>query len=910
MAIIFVDNKKYCVNQSDNLLHACLSLGIDIPYFCWHPVLGSLGACRQCAVTKYKDSQDTVGQLVMSCMTPAVHGTIISINDSTSKNFRKNIIELLMTNHPHDCPICEEGGSCHLQDMTVMTGHTIRRYRFSKRTHQNQYLGPFIAHEMNRCISCYRCVRYYKDYSDGTDFGVFGISNNVYFGRIDDGRLKSEFSGNLVEVCPTGVFTDKTYSEEYSRKWDMQYAPSICQHCCVGCNISVGEKYGRIRRVENRYHNNINHYFLCDMGRFSYGYSNLSDRPKYPIYRSKRRMETFKNVDTVLVKIAKKFGKSSKIIGIGSCRATVESNFALQKLVGIENFSVGMLQKEYDCLMLIQNILKNGGINVPSLQEIENFDTVFILGEDITQTSPLISLSVRQSMKRRCQTVSSSKNIPEWHSVAINNNSKNNLNNNKGRLFIAGIDSSSLDDIADEVFYASVSDQISLSLKVYECIRDNFSNSDFLSQKNLASCAERIAIALILSKRPLIISGSHSYNLNLIKISFNIAKLLKKIGKEVGLILLSPNVNTIGVGLLGGLSIEKVIDKVLSEKIDKIIILENDLYRYLPESVIQTLFKLSTCTIVIDHLNTRTLREADIVIPACNSFENSGTVINYEGRAQRFFQVHDPKFYNKSECVLEGWRWLHFLYCKLHKKNVYWFSLDDVINDISCSHSDFKLLKDVAPDASFRIFGQKLARSPHRISGRTALYSDINVHEPGQPKDVDTMFSFSMEGYQNIKHYSPYVPFSWSPGWNSVQAWNKHKKVINGNYGKILFKESKKNLLSYYELENFDFKKTRNFYLITPYYILFCNNELAQKSTVVKKNMLSPIGIINKLDAEKLSIESDSTIQFSCLNKIFQIKVRLSTKFSQGQLGLPLGIPGFPFVLVGHKIQELWKIIK
>ena len=111
-----------------------------------------------------------------------------------------------MINHPHDCPVCEEGGECHLQDMTVMTGHVYRRYRFKKRTFRNQYLGPFINHEMNRCIACYRCVRFYRDYAGGRDFDVFAAHDHVYFGRHEDGTLESEFSGNLVEVCPTGVF--------------------------------------------------------------------------------------------------------------------------------------------------------------------------------------------------------------------------------------------------------------------------------------------------------------------------------------------------------------------------------------------------------------------------------------------------------------------------------------------------------------------------------------------------------------------------------------------------------------------------------------------------------------------------------------------------------------------------------
>ncbi len=250
MATIHVDGKSYEVNGSENLLQACLSLGIDIPYFCWHPSLGSVGSCRQCAVTQYANPEDTRGRLVMSCMTPASDNTYISIEDKEATDFRASIVEFLMTNHPHDCPVCEEGGHCHLQDMTVMTGHDRRRYRFTKRTHYNQELGSFIAHEMNRCIACYRCVRYYKDYAGGTDFGVYANASRVYFGRPESGTLESEFSGNLTEVCPTGVFTDKTHSERYNRKWDMQYAPSVCQGCSSGCNISPGERYGEIRRVE------------------------------------------------------------------------------------------------------------------------------------------------------------------------------------------------------------------------------------------------------------------------------------------------------------------------------------------------------------------------------------------------------------------------------------------------------------------------------------------------------------------------------------------------------------------------------------------------------------------------------------------------------------------------------------
>jgi NADH-quinone oxidoreductase subunit G len=165
MATIHVDGK----DSKSTALTTCCRLACrsvsTFPISAGIP-LGSVGACRQCAVKQYANADDKRGRLVMSCMTPATDNTIISIM-TRKRRFPRSVVEWLMTNHPHDCPVCEEGGHCHLQDMTVMTGTTRVVTAFTKRTHQNQDLGPFINHEMNRCIACYRCVRYYKDYAGG-----------------------------------------------------------------------------------------------------------------------------------------------------------------------------------------------------------------------------------------------------------------------------------------------------------------------------------------------------------------------------------------------------------------------------------------------------------------------------------------------------------------------------------------------------------------------------------------------------------------------------------------------------------------------------------------------------------------------------------------------------------------------
>ena len=153
----------------------------------------------------------------------------------------------------------------------------------------NQDLGPFVTHEMNRCIACYRCTRFYNDYAMGRDFGVFASHNNVYFGRAEDGVLESEFAGNLVEICPTGVFTDKTLARHYTRKWDLRTAPSVCVHCSLGCNTIPGERYGSLRRVRNRYNGKVNGYFLCDRGRYGYEFVNSDRRVREPQIRDNRR---------------------------------------------------------------------------------------------------------------------------------------------------------------------------------------------------------------------------------------------------------------------------------------------------------------------------------------------------------------------------------------------------------------------------------------------------------------------------------------------------------------------------------------------------------------------------------------------------------------------------------------------
>ena len=444
MITIFVEGEEHEVREGRNLLQAVLELGYDLPYFCWHPTLGSVGACRQCAVKQFRDADDDTGMIVMACMTPVSDGLRISIDDAEATLFRSSVIGWLMTNHPHDCPICDEGGECHLQDMTVMTGHNQRTHRFNKRTYRNQDIGPFLNHEMNRCIHCYRCVRFYRDHAGGSDFNVFGSRNRTYFGRFEDGTLESPFSGNLAEICPTGVFTDKTFKARSVRKWDLQTAPSLCMLCGLGCNTLPGERRGTLRRIRNRYHGEINRYFLCDRGRFGYEFVNSPRRIRQPALRQEGApgpaiVSADRAIDHAAELLA---GRAA--IGIGSPTASLEANHALRSLVGAENFFLGIDGGEAELLRAVVTALGQGPVGPPSLHDVERADAVLILGEDPTNTAPLLDLAIRQAVLNAPLEHARDLDVPPWND-AVN---RLVVNGERGPLFVATPSPIALDEIA------------------------------------------------------------------------------------------------------------------------------------------------------------------------------------------------------------------------------------------------------------------------------------------------------------------------------------------------------------------------------------------------------------------------------------------------------------------------------
>lgn len=955
---IVIDGKAHRVKSDDNLLGTCIALGYDLPYFCYHPAMGSVGACRQCAVKKYKDANDTKGRIIMSCMEPVTDGMIISIEDPEAKSFRKSIVESLMLNHPHDCPVCDEGGECHLQDMTVMTGHAYRRNDFRKRTHTNQYLGSFIHHEMNRCIQCYRCVRFYKDYAGGKDFDVFASRDNVFFGRHEDGVLENEFSGNLVEVCPTGVFTDKTSRMHFTRKWDLTNAPSICVHCSVGCNTISSERYGSLRRIMSRYNGAVNGYFLCDRGRFGYEFVNGDNRITEPIVKLSLFAENQKVAEADSTDLLNSIiRKGDKVIGIGSPRASLEANYSLFKRVGRENFYSGVSSREFELTKLALRLLTDGQYRSPSLSEIAKADAVIILGEDITNTAPMIALAVRQASRNAPVREVVAAGIPDWHDNAV----RELIQDKRSPVVNAVPFTTKLDDISAFNFKATPDDIAALGFEIADMIHNSsmderserkpdsesiyeipteestrheistheeadVSDSGLAKEplseeetgvkqpddeikkattyETIKKLASEIVQSLQASENPVVIAGVHIGSDEVMHAAANIATALSVAGKKSGLCMVLPETNSMGLAMMEGKPLDDAISLIEQAKVGKaegniqspdnegysVIILENDLYRRGSKEKIDSLMQNSKMVIALDHSHNATTVKAQVVIPVGTFAESEGTLVNNEGRAQRFYKAIPP-----DNSPPESWRLLSDL-----------TTFDEVVAEMTNEISAFRKIKEYLPEADFRVYNEKISRQTKRYSGRTAMKANVNVHEQKPPQDPDSPLSFTMEGAED-PNPSALVPYYWRPGWNSYQAMNYYLdkpdgSMKGGDPGIRLIEPNTQSEPAYFEPQKGKNTIAEDEWLVVPVHQIFGSEELSSMSEAVAERIQKPFVLLNERDAEILKTES---LNLTIGSTSIEVTLRIDPAVPQRTIGLSVLLPGMEYFDLPHAINAL-----
>ena len=329
MPTITIDDKKVEFENGMTVMQACELVGAEIPRFCYHEKLSIAGNCRMCLVEMEKGPPKPVA----SCAMPAGDGMVIKTDSEMVKKARKGVMEFLLINHPLDCPICDQGGECDLQDQSIYYGKSYSRFEERKRAVNDKNFGPLVKTVMTRCIHCTRCIRFLDEVAGTHELGAIYRGENMEIASVVKEGIKSELSGNIIDLCPVGALTSKPYAFT-ARSWELIHHDSIDISDGLGSNIRVDEFGGEIKRVLPRLNEEINQEWISDKARFSYDGLNYQRLDK-PFGRNKNSKLEPIEWQAALEKTAELINKytTDEIAAISGSLTDVETMFAAKDLL-------------------------------------------------------------------------------------------------------------------------------------------------------------------------------------------------------------------------------------------------------------------------------------------------------------------------------------------------------------------------------------------------------------------------------------------------------------------------------------------------------------------------------------------------------------------------------------------------
>jgi NADH-quinone oxidoreductase subunit G len=563
------------------LIEAARQNGIEIPSFCYYEGLPSVAACRMCLVEVEKTPKLQVG-----CTLPVAEGMVVHTDSEIVRQARKGTLEFLLTNHPLDCPVCDKGGECELQDMVFRYGAGESRFVERKQHVDEQQWSPVVYFDAPRCILCYRCVRVCDE---GLGVNALGVSNRGVIAEIvpnHHDHLECDECGACIDICPVGALTSGSYRYQ-TRPWEMNHVGTICTHCADGCRTTLGVRNEKIIRGNNRDRSGINGEFLCIKGRYGFDFTEHPERLQSPLMRVADRLEPV-SWSTALEAVAKKFADVKSRGGhfgvIGSGHATNEENYFLQKFArqvlgtkNIDHHRTGDLTTLFDALTDRANVLA-------TVEDLSTAKAVLVVGSDLSQQHPLLANQIRANVRL-----------------------------NGARLFTV-----TLGPVReDEQAAASVRIQKGGELAGVESLRDKLkAEAELVILFGDAIQGE--------SLRKLIAFGD----------SLGIPV------KYVCLVDYSNSRGAFDMGVIprdGGLSREQM----LSRHLDALWVVGANPFKHPPHVDLKLGF-----LVVQDLFMTETAKRADIVLPAASAYEKNGTVTNVCGEVQKLkaaIKVMGPK---------------------------------------------------------------------------------------------------------------------------------------------------------------------------------------------------------------------------------------------------------------------------
>lgn len=625
MATVKINGKEITVDDGTLIIDAARSAGFEIPTMCYHARLSKLASCRVCLV-------EIVGQkkLQPSCVTPVMHNMEVLTESPVVKSARSSMIELLLANHPLDCPVCDKGGECELQDVTFRFGP--RQSPFSdrkRRFHEEDYiLSPVIVQNINRCIQCKRCVRICAEVVGANVIGSIGRGAGTQETSFVKEYLDCDHCGNCIEVCPVGSLMSRTFRYK-SRPWDLDGADTVCTYCGTGCQLTVQARKGEVLRVISKPDTGINNETLCVRGRYGYSFINSHERLVTPFVRVDGKLEPAtwdEAMDVIKQGLAQSLKMGEKMGGVASARLTNEELYLFQKLIRVAfksgNLDTGSRWSSESAREFIGVTgLNNGGV---SLYDALKADTLIIIGSGISEENPVTDYIIRRiSSYRRLNII-----IVSARGVRLDSSARMSFRCRPG---------------AEGEIISAITGIITGQGK-------GSPDKEIAGAAELIKNSNSVSIA---AGTDVLRAGSQLNYLN------GLGAALKGLGRDVRFIPLLDRANQRGAWDMGvhpaflpgykkadgtGLGCDGIIQSALKGEVGALYLAGEDLVLDFPDgrAAREALGKVRFL-IVSDMFMTETAKMANVVLPSASFAEKDGTFTNQEGRVQRVHRLFEPQ---------------------------------------------------------------------------------------------------------------------------------------------------------------------------------------------------------------------------------------------------------------------------
>lgn len=606
---IEIDGKKIAAKPGSMIIQAADAEGIYIPRFCYHEKLSVAANCRMCLI-----EVENTKKPLPACATPVMDGMKVFTASRLAMNAQKAVMEFLLINHPLDCPVCDQGGECELQDLSLGYGSSTSPFNEEKRSVADEDLGPLISTEMTRCIHCTRCVRFGEEVAGMRELGATGRGEEMQIGTYVKHFMQSELSGNIIDLCPVGALTSKPYRFS-GRSWEMRQHASIAPHDGIGSNIYIHTRgfietdYRQVMRVVPKDNEAINEIWLSDRDRFSYQAVNSSERILKPRIKDKTGWKEVDWVDAMhVVSQTLRAFKPDQVAGLASSSSTLEELYLFKQLFnGLGSPNVDHRLRQTDFRQVIQPSL---GV---SLEALEAQDAVLLIGSNIRYDQPLANHRIRKAALKGA-------------AVMAINPIDYNFNFDLNQKLVVGVEGLTLALAA-----------------VLKCLEGQSTELDFSSVEVLP-VHQNMADQLKAGENSLILLGAHALNHPEFSTIHALVKRLSELtNTKIG--YLSEGANAAGAHIAQVFPAESGMNaKVMfAEPRDAYLLLnvepeQDSAYSAKARHALKKAF-----VIMLSPFASREMEEyADVILPIAPFAESSGTFVNLEGRWQSFAAATRP----------------------------------------------------------------------------------------------------------------------------------------------------------------------------------------------------------------------------------------------------------------------------